>query len=204
MSVEKGQTSGVCCAGECEQLKREFQHLRSRWCWLFLFGLLLAVCGTAAIVFPLATAATSMIAVIALAVALMVAGMATIVTSVWVGKWSGMLVQMLVGILYLVVGFMVVEHPLKSLVALTLFVAALFIVVGIFRTVAALLIRFPNWGWALLNGLLTFLLGMVIYRHFPQAALWVAGLLVGVEMLFHGWTWIMLSLAIRKIPADAA
>jgi len=23
---------------------------------------------------------------------------------------------------------------------------------------------------------------------------------VGVEMLFHGWCWIMLSLAIRKIP----
>jgi uncharacterized membrane protein HdeD (DUF308 family) len=204
MSVEKGQTSEVRCGSGCEQLKREFQHLRSQWFWLFLFGLLLAVCGTAAIVFPLATAATSMVAVIALAVALMAGGMATIVTSIWAGKWSGMLVQMLVGIFYLVLGFMVVEHPLKSLAALTLIVAALFIVVGIFRTVAALMIRFPHWGWALLNGLLTFLVGMVIYRHFPQAALWVAGLLIGVEMLFHGWTWIMLSLAIRRIPAEAA
>jgi uncharacterized membrane protein HdeD (DUF308 family) len=204
MSVETGQTSEVCCGGGREQLKREFQHLRSQWWWLFLFGLLLVVCGTAAIVFPLVTAATSMVAVIALAVALMVAGIATIVTSVWAGKWSGMLVQMLVGILYLVVGMIVIEHPLKSLVALTLFVAALFIVVGAFRTVAALIIRFPHWGWALLNGLLTFLLGMVIARHFAESALWVAGLLIGIEMLFHGWTWIMLSQAIRKIPAETA
>jgi uncharacterized membrane protein HdeD (DUF308 family) len=43
---------------------------------------------------------------------------------------------------------------------------------------------------------------MVIYRHFPESALWVIGLLVGVELLFNGWSWIMLSLAVRKIPCD--
>jgi uncharacterized membrane protein HdeD (DUF308 family) len=44
------------------------------------------------------------------------------------------------------------------------------------------------------------LAGIVIYRHLPEDALWVVGLLVGLEMLFNGWTWIMLSLAVRKIP----
>lgn len=54
-----------------------------------------------------------------------------------------------------------------------------------------------NWWWFLL-------FGVIVYRHFPQGALWVIGLLVGIEMVMQGWTWIMLSLAIRNIPAEPA
>ncbi len=62
----------------------------------------------------------------------------------------------------------------------------------------------PVLGLVLLNGIVTFLLGVIIYRNFPESGIWVIGLLVGLEMLFHGWTWIMLSLAIRRIPAKTA
>jgi uncharacterized membrane protein HdeD (DUF308 family) len=86
---------------------------------------------------------------------------------------------------------------------LTFFLAISFMVLGAFRTVGALIIRFPQWGWALLNGTITFLCGLVIYRHLPLDALWVIGLLVGLEMLFNGWTWIMLSIEVRKIPKEA-
>ena len=87
---------------------------------------------------------------------------------------------------------------------MTLFIAAFFIVAGGFRIVAAWSVRFPYWGWALLNGIVTFLLGVIIYRlyNFPRRRSGFIGLLVGIEMLFHGWTWIMLSLAIRRIPAQ--
>ena len=47
------------------------------------------------------------------------------------------------------------------------------------------MIRFPQWGWALLNGAITMLVGIIIYRQLPIDALWVVGLLVGVEMLFQ-------------------
>jgi uncharacterized membrane protein HdeD (DUF308 family) len=205
MNAESAELSGgqapqnTACAAAQEQLQQEFKHLRSSWLWLFLLGILLAVCGTAAL-----TMVTSFAVMVVLGVALMVAGVATLVAALWQGKWSGMLVQLLVGILYLVAGFVVTDKPMEAALAMTLFLAALFIVVGAFRTVAALTIRFPHWGWALLNGVVTLLCGLVIYRHFPQAGLWVIGLLVGIEMLFHGWTWIMLSLAIRKIPAGVA
>jgi uncharacterized membrane protein HdeD (DUF308 family) len=189
----------------CEQLKREFQHLRSEWWWLLLFGILLVLCGTVAVVFP---ALTSVAAIVVLGVVLMIAGIATIIASLWAGKWSGMLVQMLVGVLYLMLGFAirdsVRDNPIETLKVMTLLVATFFIVAGGFRVLAALAVRFPYWGWALLNGIVTFLLGVVIYRHFPVSALWVIGLLVGLEMLFNGWTWIMLSLAIRRIPAETA
>ncbi len=189
-----------CVCGPCAPLHAEFRHLKATWWWLLLFGVLLTVCGTAALVVPPLTVATSLVAVVVLGVALMVAGLATIVTSFWVGKWGGTLLQLLVGILYLVVGFTITDTPGKSVVAMTAMLAAFFIVVGLFRIVAALVVRFPHWGWTLLNGVVTLMLGVIIYRHFPASALWVIGVLVGVEMLFHGWTWIMLSLAVRDIP----
>jgi uncharacterized membrane protein HdeD (DUF308 family) len=148
------------------------------------------------------------VAVVFIGVALIIAGIATVIAAFWAGKWSGVMLQLLVGILYVVVGFMIMDKPLvKSIEALTLFVAAFFVVAGSFRVIASLMIRFPYWGWSLLNGIVTFLLGVIIYRlyeRFPLSAIWVLGLLIGIEMLFNGWTWIMLSLAIRNIPAKAA
>jgi uncharacterized membrane protein HdeD (DUF308 family) len=177
----------------------ELRHLQSSWCWFLTLGILLVVCGTIAVGFPVITSAA---AILVLAVVLLVAGVATIVSSFWAGKWSGFLVQLLVGIVYVAAGFAITERPLASIAVLTLFVAVAFVVAGAFRTLAALAIRFPQWGWALLNGVITFLVGMVIYRQverLPANALWVVGLLVGLELLLNGWTWIMLSLEIRRI-----
>ncbi len=193
------------CVCECvgaERLQREFQHLRSDWWWLLLYGVLLALCGTVAIIVP---ALTFVAALIVLGVALMVGGVATIVMSFWAGKWSGMLVQLLVGVLYIVAAFTIFDTPVKATKVLILFVVGYFIVVGAYRILAALMIKFPNWGWALLNGIVTLLLGMIIYRHFHDyEAVWILGLLIGLEMLFNGWTWIMLSLAVRSIPEKTA
>ena len=202
MESKLDQSEKGSCLFACnEQVQREFQHLQKDWLWLLLFGALMAVCGVAAIIFPALTVLITISVPVVLGIALVVAGVATIVTSFWAGKWSGLLVQLLVGILYLVVGFMITDKPVQSAVVMTLFLASFFMVVGVFRMVAALVVQFPYWGWSLLNGAITFLLGMIIYRHYPQGALWILGLLVGLELLFHGWTWIALALAIRRIPA---
>jgi uncharacterized membrane protein HdeD (DUF308 family) len=181
-------------------IRHELHHMRTHWWWLLLLGSLLAACGTAAIVFPHLTVMTSFAVVIFLGMLLMVGGVATIVGAFWAGKWSGLIVQLLVGILYLVGGLVVFNHPVISTVTLTVFIAASFIVLGMFRSVGALLLRYPQWGWSLLNGVVTLLAGIFIFRLLPEDALWVIGLLVGLEMLFNGWTWIMLAVAIRRIP----
>ena len=181
-------------------LQAELGHLRASWCWLLSLGILLAVCGTAAVVFPALTVGVTVASMVILGIALIIAGVATIVAIVWTGKWSGMLLQLLVGILYIMAGIMITDTPVRSALVMTVFVASMFIVVGAFRAVTALVTRFPHWGWALLNGVVTFLMGVFIYRHFPEAALWVIGLLIGVEMLLSGWTWIMLALAVRRLP----
>jgi uncharacterized membrane protein HdeD (DUF308 family) len=150
-----------------EQTAVEFGHLKSNWWWFLLLGVLLIVCGTLAIAFPILTNVAVMVV---LGVSLMATGIATIVASFWAGKWSGLLLQLLVGILYVVVGLQIADTPIKAGLVMALFVAGFFIIAGAFRVVAALVIRFPHWGWALLNGIVTFLFGVVIYRHFPECA----------------------------------
>ena len=181
-------------------VRRELSHLRSHWWWLLVLGILLSAAGTAALVFPAATTMTTFAAVVFLGVLLMISGASIIVASFWAGRWSGFLVQLLVGILYFVAGLTVAEMPGQSSVLITLFLASLFIIGGVFRAVAALVMRFPHWGWTLLNGVVTFVLGVIIYRHFAEASLWLIGTLVGIDMLLHGWSWIMLAFAIRRIP----
>jgi uncharacterized membrane protein HdeD (DUF308 family) len=196
----KGEASVPAC--EC-QLKHELGHLRKLWWWFGLLGVLLAVCGMVAIIFPVFA---SVAAVRVLAVILMVAGVATIIGSFWAGKWSGFLLHLLVGFIYVAASLAVTdrpEGPVQTLLIITVFLAAAFMVMGAFRVLAAMLMRFPQWGWVLLNGLVTFLAGFVIFRQLPWSAFWAVGLLVGLEMLFSGWTWIMLAMAIKSLPQES-
>ena len=82
---------------------------------------------------------------------------------------------------------------------MTKFIAIFLIVSGVFRIVSALFVRFQDWGWVLLNGGVTLLLGIIINRQLPEAALWVIGLFIGIEMIFNGWAWIMLALGLRSV-----
>jgi uncharacterized membrane protein HdeD (DUF308 family) len=183
-----------------QAVQHELAHMRKFWWWFLLLGILLTASGTVAIVVPLATAATTLIAVIVLGIVLMVSGIGIVIGSFWAGKWSGMLLHLLVGVLYIIVGFLITDRPAAAALMLTIYIAAIFILLGSYRIVASLAVRFPQWGWTLLNGVVTLLAGIVIYRHASTSALWVIGLLVGLEMLFNGWTWIMLSLGLRKLP----
>ena len=203
VATSSGATN-VCEGPACEVLRREFGRVQKNWWWYFMLGVLLETAGAAAIVFPALTAATSLLAVVFLGALLVVSGVATLLGSCWAGRWSGLMLHLFAGILYVVAGLLIMDSPGKTALTLTLLMAVVFIVLGAFRTIGALVVRYPQWGWSLLNGVITLLAGVVIYRHFPQSALWVIGLLVGLEMIFSGWTWVMLAIALRNLPKQPA
>jgi len=176
----------------------ELHPLRNQWWCFLLLGIALIILGSACIVDPLITTLAS---VFFLGFVLMAAGITQIVSSFWAGKWSGMLIHILIGILYVVVGYMIVDAPVINMVVITKVIAIFLIVGGIFRIVSALAVRFPDWGWALLNGGVTLLLGVIINRQLPEAALWVIGLFVGIELLLNGWAWVMLALDLRAVTS---
>ena len=188
-----------------QALRHELQDLKQHWWWLCVLGTSLVVLGSLAIGVPIFV---SVATVIFLGAFLLVAGVAQVISAFWAGRWSGFLLQLLIGIFYVVVAILILDAPLESTLALTLLIAAFLIVTGIFRVVSALTLKFPGWGWQMLNGVITLLLGVLVTKVLAQdeatAGLWVIGLFVGIEMIFNGWTWIMLSLEIRNIPAEDA
>ena len=179
----------------------ELNALRSSWLWFLALGVAMVVFGTIAISWA-CLATITVTATWLFGFLLLAGGITEIINSFRGGRWSGMLVHLLIGMLYTVVGFMIIEQPEDSAIQLTLIIAFFLIIGGIFRIVFALSERFTGWPWVLLNGGVTLMLGLMIYKQWPDSGLWVIGLFVGIEMIFNGWAWIMLGAGLRKLPTS--
>jgi uncharacterized membrane protein HdeD (DUF308 family) len=181
------------------QRTHELHLLRDQWWCFLLLGIALVVLGSLCIIDPFVP---SLASVIFLGFVLMAGGIVQIVSAFWAGKWSGMLIHILIGVLYAVVGYMIVDAPVINMVLITKFIAIFLIVSGAFRIISALVVRFQDWGWALLNGGVTLLLGIIINRQLPEAALWVIGLFIGIELVLNGWAWVMLAFGLRAVARN--
>jgi uncharacterized membrane protein HdeD (DUF308 family) len=178
-------------------LRHELEAIRGRWVWLLVLGIILVVVGTFAIGAPLIASLATALTIGAL---LLAGGIAQLVGAFWTRDWSAFFLILLLGLLYLVVGLLFLRAPGEALLALTLLLACSLIVSGIFRIIGSLMHRFPNWGWILASGVLNLVLGVLIWQQWPASAIWVIGLFVGIDMIFNGWTWIMLALRLKTLP----
>ncbi len=181
----------------------ELQTLRDQWIWFLLAGCALVVFGTIAIGWSclgtITIAATWLFGFLLLA-----GGITEIIHAFAATRWSGTLMHVLLGILNVAVGLMIIDDPGESALVLTKIISIFLIVGGLFRIFTALIQRFSGWGWVLLNGVVTLFLGMLVYKQWPASGLWFIGLYLGIDMIVNGWTYIMLALALKQIPARAA
>lgn len=173
----------------------DMAEVRKNWAWFLMVGALLVVLGVVAISYSVVATLAS---VILFGWLLIVAGAFQAAHGFWRRQWGGFFIDLFAGLLSLVVGIMVVGNPAESAVSLTLLVAMFLLVGGIFRVFIAVSTPFQHRGWVLLNGIITVVLGVLIWRQWPLDGLWVIGLFVGIDMLMNGWTMIMLGLAARS------
>ena len=100
---------------------------------------------------------------------------------------------------------MIKAHPLLGVASLTLVLASLFLIEGALDLMLFFKMRaLRGASWVLMDGIVTALLGLLIYIHWPSSSAWAIGTLVGVSMIISGVTGVMLSLAVRKMTAQAA
>jgi uncharacterized membrane protein HdeD (DUF308 family) len=169
--------------------------LSRNWGWLLALGILLIILGLVAIAAPVyATFAVQAL----LGWILIIGGIAQGIHAFMAQGWGGFLFELLSALLYLAVGALLLVNPVEGALALTIVLAAFLVVEGIFKIVMAWRVRrHPRWGWLLASGILSLILGALIWAEWPSSALWVIGLLVGIQLLFTGWALIMLALAAR-------
>jgi uncharacterized membrane protein HdeD (DUF308 family) len=173
------------------------ERIRKHWVAALLLGVVLVLLGTFAIVY---TYMAAVVAVLYLSVVLLVASGVQLAEGVLGRGVGNFFLHLLVAVLYFIAGVFVFEHPGRTVAGLTLVIAAVLFVEGFLRIVVALTERFHGWGWVLLNGVISLALGVMIWRQWPESSLWVIGVFVGIDLLFNGWSLIMLALALRGLP----
>jgi uncharacterized membrane protein HdeD (DUF308 family) len=177
-------------------LRHELEAIKGNWGWILALGIVLVIVGTLAVAMPLVASLATAVVVGSL---LLMGGVAQLVGAFWTRDWSGFFLSLLIGVMYLVLGLMFLRAPIKAEEIMTLLLACGLMIGGLFRIIGSLMYQFPNWGWTLVGGVLNLVLGLLIWQQWPEAALWVIGLFVGIDMIFTGWTWVMLSLAVKNV-----
>lgn len=113
--------------------------------------------------------------------------------------------EVVLGIIYLIAGIYLLMHPRAGLLALTLILASFLLVYGVFALLLAFRMRPRHgWGWVLMDAIVTMLLGILIWAHWPLNAEWVVGTLFGISIFISGITRLMVSLALRRVATQAA
>jgi uncharacterized membrane protein HdeD (DUF308 family) len=118
---------------------------------------------------------------------------------------GGRIWEILVGAVYLVTGGILLMHPVDGLLILTLVLAYYLFFEGVVEVIQFFQIR-PRHGatWLLIDGIITLILAVMIWRAWPASSIWVVGTLVGISMILSGVSRLMLSLAAKRIVSSIA
>lgn len=164
--------------------------------WFMILGVVLIVLGIAAIAFPFAT---TIAAKMVFGWVFLIGGIAQIMHAFSTQRWSAFLWNVLIGALYLIAGIWLAFFPLTGIITLTVFLAPMFVIKGLFEVALALGLREQEgWIWLLISGLISLAVGVLIYAQLPSSAIWAIGLLVGINMISSGWAYFFLGLAASK------
>jgi uncharacterized membrane protein HdeD (DUF308 family) len=177
------------------------QLITDKWGWFLALGIVLLVAGLAAIAFPLLS---GIAAKVVLGWLFLIGGVMMIIHAFQAPAWGGFLWELLIGLLYVFVGGYLAFFPLAGLLTLTIVIAALFIAEGVFESIMAFRVRpHEGWVWLLLSGIAALAVGVIIAMGLPESSIWALGLLVGINLLFSGWSYIFLALAGRRAHEEA-
>ena len=113
--------------------------------------------------------------------------------------------QVLIAIVYLVGGLYFLTHVIMATETLTLLLAGIILAEGVLEVISYMRLKSESASrWLLLNGVVTLVLGGLIWFHWPSSTVWAIGTLVGVNLLMTGITRLTFGLAVRKIVLHVA
>jgi uncharacterized membrane protein HdeD (DUF308 family) len=165
--------------------------------WFIAIGVLFILLGIFAILEPFAAGLGVTLLVGWL---LVIGAVAHFIAAFKGGGAKHVLLQVLVGIVYLIGGLYFLTHTIMGVSTLTLLLSGVILAEGVLEILAYFRLRSTHGAsWMLTNGLVTLLLGGLIWFHWPSSSVWAIGTLVGVNLLMTGISRLMLGLAARKL-----
>lgn len=115
--------------------------------------------------------------------------------------WQGVVWHLLGIALYSIAGLVIFRDPMGSIKLVTLVIGVLFFVGGFTRIGFAMALRgAPGWSFALFNGVVSVVLGLLIVFEWPDSSYWAVGVLVAIDLLVSGAMLLALGLSGTPLP----
>jgi uncharacterized membrane protein HdeD (DUF308 family) len=180
------------------------KSVRDHWLLFLVEGIVLVVLGLLAIVVPLVA---SLAATVFFGAILFVSGAVGLLATLRAHRAPGFSWSLLSAVLGIVTGALLLASPVRGTISLTVVLIAFLFVEGAVSIMFAIKHRSREsggWAWVLASGIVDIGLGAILYAGLPGTALWALGLLIGINMVFGGWSLIAMALNARPNPAPAA
>lgn len=175
------------------------EPLRAKSGWIVTLGVVYVITGIIAlgsVVFA------TVVTVFVVGVMMLISGAAQVINAFQIKSWGKFMLWLLLGILYVLAGFVTFENPLLAAAFLTLLLGISLIASGAMRITLGFSMRQGTpWAWVVLSGVITLLLGLIILAHWPVSGLYVLGLLLGIDLIFAGTSWIGVGFGLRRQAA---
>ena len=179
-----------------DRLAHALKELGARWGWFVALGVVLLVLGFVGFMYVFTATLVSVIFIGAL---MLIGGIGQLVHAWRVKNLAGFLFWTASGLLYAGAGVLALVNPVAGASVLTLLLGATLIAVGALR----LWMWFNNrgqrgWPWLAFSGLITLATGILVAALWPGNSMWLLGLLLSIDLLFQGWSALLLGLALRQ------
>lgn len=173
-----------------------FGEAKKYWGWLLALGIVFIILGMVGLGM---TFGLTMASVLFFGILMVIGGGLQLFDAFKCRGWKSIFWHVLIALLYIFAGIVVISHPLLASTLFTAMLAIGIIGAGIVRILMAGQLRgTKGWVWPLFSGIVSILLGVVIIAHWPVSGLWVIGLFIAIEMIIHGWSYIIVALAARS------
>jgi len=170
--------------------------MSAKWGRFLVLGIVSILAGIFAVGHP---SVVTLAGVIFIGASLFVGGVAQVIQAFMTKEWSSFALSVIGGVLSMIAGVLIMQEPVVGSVSITLFLLAALVVGGMLRIAIALRHReLPMWWLLALGGLISILVGAILYASLPWSGLWVLGTLIGVDLIVQGVGWTGFGLDLRK------
>jgi uncharacterized membrane protein HdeD (DUF308 family) len=164
--------------------------------WMMVWGIVMLICGIAAIALPWASGIG---VVIVVGWVLIFAAVSHSVLAFHTHGVGGVLWQILLALIYGAAGVFMLMNPLAGLLTLTLVLAVFLLMEAALETALYFQLRRAiNAGWVLFDAIVTLILAILVWSQWPSSALWFIGTLVGISLIFSGISRVSLASAMSR------
>lgn len=178
----------------------QIARITSNWYWYVIAGIVFLIGGFMGIAKPVIASLTveTMTAIF-----FIVGGILQAIQLFRATNTSSFIWSLLLGLLFIVLGVVLLRNPVAGLFSLTILAASFIGASGIVKLIYAFKLRpLSGWIWMLISGIISLLLAFIIFTNMAASAAITLGVLLSVELISSGIWILLIGFSFRKINKE--